>query len=1121
MLPLHEKTLNGKTRKYKNLTHSNDNKCSKSFFTNDKTRNVYKENIKRDYRKSRATLDATCAIAPGEEMEDEVEEKEDLKVIKFLKIYINKSAKQRILINTIILFLFLLIVYISFLRIDNIRTVYLIGLALYSIYFLLFSLYMLSTILNDEYEVYNTVKRDDLMSDNITHERQLNILNKNEVANSQQMNRHGNALSHGYGASIPLKDSQYRIKHKLEEKNYTKGRDAVEGTNPSSPVKGSAHEQGIPTNRSSYRSISMSENGNDKKKSPHGKNIVEVRKGGNTKRAGACNEGVGESNEDSEAFEGYDMFTFDSIAKPIREGAEGFFAVQYNSIFRISLLFSLLIFLLYIMRGDYTKLPQEKSVRMKHVSDKSVVISPCAYGLITAVSFLLGAICSSIAGYNGIYVAVRANVKVAKAATYSYNKALITCFRSGAVSAIVNVSLAILGICILLLFVSVLYPSLAFTKHPLLIVGYGFGASLVAMLYQLAGGIYTKAADIGADLVGKIERHIPEDDARNPAVIADLVGDNVGDCAGQCADLFESISAEIIASMILGGNLCVNGIISEKSASYFVLFPLFVHSMDLLVSTIGVYLVYTSSNDEWNGSKRNREAYYKGANEKIEKVEKAKKADKAEYGKKHTYSSNDIKTCFYEKSRATKNMNSKEVDLLLCENYADDHDHYDQFDYNYEYDDKIKSENLESPLKVMLKAYFFICLLSITGFSLLCRILFSLDEERGKNYTWAYFSLCGLVGMTCSYLFVILTRYYTDYSYPKVKKIAHASLSGPATNIIAGLYVGLESTFFPVIVISISLLLSYYLGIKGNITGDSGVINGLYGTSVATMGMLSTAVFILSMSNFGPIADNAGGIVEMSKQPEYVRIITDKLDAVGNVTKANTKGFSVGSAALACFLLFSAFLSEVSIYSKTPLQTVDIAIPEVFIGGILGSVVVFLFAAWSLDAVGNTAEEVLNEVRRQFNEHPGILTYKEKPDYHTCVAIISRRALSETVKPGLLGIFAPIIVGMLFKYIGFLQNNQLLGAQVIASFIMFSTSTGILMALFLNNAGGAWDNAKKYIESGFYGGKNSPAHVSSVIGDTVGDPCKDTAGPSIHVLIKLISTITMVMTPLIASTATE
>ncbi|CAI7723692.1 vacuolar-type H+ pumping pyrophosphatase, putative [Plasmodium vivax] len=810
--------------------------------------------------------------------------------------------------------------------------------------------------------------------------------------------------------------------------------------------------------------------------------------------------------------DGYEVLSLDDIAKPIKEGSEGFFAVQYNSIFKISVAFTTLLLFLYIVRGECTKFPREKSSIVEGTAETYIVISPVAYSVITSISFLLGATCSSVAAYNGIYVAVRANVRVAKASTYSYRKALITCFRSGAISAIVNVALAIFGICSLLLLISVLYPSLSFTKCPLLIVGYGFGASLVAMLYQLAGGIYTKAADIGADLVGKVEKNIPEDDARNPAVIADLVGDNVGDCAGQCADLFESISAEIIASMILGGSLCENGIISESRASYFVLFPLFVHSMDLLVSTIGVYLVRTRSDyasPPAGGKSRGGGKRHAGV-EGHPHVGGPSDSGAMQTGANGNLlrENENLLGANGNLLRTNENLLRTNADTALSTLSGAPHN-----------DDELGmlGEHLENPLKVMLRAYVVTCLLAMGGFFFFCKMLFLSGEDSQNDYSWIYLSLCGLVGMVCSYLFVILTRYYTDYSYPKVRKIAHASLSGPATNIITGLYVGMESTFLPTVVISVSLLASYYLGLASNVTGDGRAINGLYGTSVATMGMLSTAVFVLSMSNFGPIADNAGGIVEMSNQPEHVRFITDRLDAVGNVTKANTKGYSVGSAALACFLLFSAFLSEVSLHTKTPFTTVDIAMPEVFIGGILGSVVVFLFASWSLDAVGNTAEEVLKEVRRQFNDHPGILTYEEKPDYHTCVSIISRKALIETIKPGLLALCAPIIIGLVFKQIGMLRNNGLLGAQVIASFIMFSTSTGILMALFLNNAGGAWDNAKKYIESGFYGGKNSPAHVSSVIGDTVGDPCKDTAGPSIHVLIKLISTITMVMTPLIAS----
>lgn len=339
-------------------------------------------------------------------------------------------------------------------------------------------------------------------------------------------------------------------------------------------------------------------------------------------------------------------------------------------------------------------------------------------------------------------------------------------------------------------------------------------------------------------------------------------------------------------------------------------------------------------------------------------------------------------------------------------------------------------------------------------------------------------------------------------------------MMGHATNIITGLSVGLESTGLPVIVISIAIISAYYLGESSGIKDKNGkLLAGLYATAIATMGMFASGVYVLSMSGFGPIADNAGGIVEMSGQDEEVRDITDRLDSVGNVTKANTKGYSVGSAALACFLLFSAYMDEVEMMTGLEFKTVDIAQPEVFVGGLLGSMTVFVFSAWSIRAVGNAAEDVIREVRRQFKEHPGILTYEEKPDYKTCVSIVNAAGLREMKKPGMLAVLAPIMTGIIFRIIGSYRGKPLLGAEVLAGFLMFATSTGILMALFFNNGGGAWDNAKKYIETGKHGGKGSEAHKASVTGDTVGDPFKDTAGPSIHILIKLFSTISLVMVP--------
>eukprot|EP00922_Rhytidocystis_sp_ex-Travisia-forbesii_P029088 GHVS01042599.1.p1 GENE.GHVS01042599.1~~GHVS01042599.1.p1 ORF type:complete len:954 (+),score=153.72 GHVS01042599.1:89-2863(+) len=706
------------------------------------------------------------------------------------------------------------------------------------------------------------------------------------------------------------------------------------------------------------------------------------------------------------------------VGDAIREGSEGFFAVQYSSICKISLAFAVIIFLLYGFRGS----PSSADDSLPPSLASSWILAT-----ITGVSFLLGAFCSALSGYAGMWVSVRANVRVASSARRCYNEALQLCFRGGAFSSVINVALAVTGLSVVLILLRLLFPNMPFTDLPLLMVGYSFGASLVAMFAQLGGGIFTKGADVGADLVGKVEVGIPEDDPRNPATIADLVGDNVGDCAGQCADLFESIAAEMISAMILGGALAKDAAVPEDVAAGFVLFPLGVHCMDLVISSIGILLIRTK----------------KGMPD----------ADSA-------------------------------------------------------------AGAGEDPLKIMIRAYLIICMMGCVGFAALCRYFLFVPDHPGA---WKNFAACGGVGMACAFLFVIITQYYTDYEYPKVRRIAEASLTGPATNIIAGLSVGMESTALPVLCICTGIITSYYLGLATHMSPEGQHMSGLFGTAVATMGMLCTAVFVLAMSSFGPIADNAGGIVEMTQQSEQVRAITDRLDAVGNVTKANTKGFSVGSASLACFLLFSAFLDEVSVYTKTKFEVVDLATPEVFVGGLAGAALVFLFSAWAMEAVGRAAQEVVKEVRRQFSENPGIMDFTEKPDYHTCVAIVSRAALREMIKPGLLAVLSPLVVGFVFRVLGSYQNKPLLGAQVIASFLMFCTTTGILVALFLNNAGGAWDNAKKYIETGALGGKGSDCHKAAVVGDTVGDPSKDTAGPSVHVLIKLVSTVTMVLTPVFVS----
>ncbi len=580
----------------------------------------------------------------------------------------------------------------------------------------------------------------------------------------------------------------------------------------------------------------------------------------------------------------------------------------------------------------------------------------------------------------------------------SLDRALRISFRGGAVSGITIVSMSLLGVGILFVLYGGYSDNAEVLKRvPYLIVGYGFGASFVALFAQLGGGIYTKAADVGADLVGKVEAGIPEDDPRNPAVIADLVGDNVGDCAGRGADLFESTAAENIGAMILGVALFPHFGIKG------ILFPLVARAFGLIASMIGIGMV------------------------------------------------------------------------------------------------KLKNEQ-EDPMGALNRGYYITCLLAAAGFFVATYILLN-------NNHWLFFA--GVIGIATSIAFVYITQYYTEYRYRPVQFIAEASQTGPATNIIAGLAVGLECTALPVLAISAALIGSYYCGIHGlqeyaDISRNSA---GLYGTAIACMGMLGTAAYILAMDTFGPITDNAGGIVEMSKQPEEIRNKTDRLDAVGNTTKALTKGYAIGSAALAAFLLFSAYMDEVTHLTGKVFDTVDIAQVQVFVGGLLGAMLVFVFSALAIRAVARAAYYVISDVRAQFKENPGILQGTSKPNYARCVDIVTKGALKEMIPPGLLAVCMPIAVGLVFKQFG-------LGAEAVAAFLMVGTIAGILLATLMNNGGGAWDNAKKFVEMGNYGGKKSETHKATVVGDTVGDPFKDTAGPSIHVLIKLLSTITLVLAPL-------
>eukprot|EP00250_Pteridium_aquilinum_P024245 c2872_g1_i2 orf=637-3051(-) len=699
------------------------------------------------------------------------------------------------------------------------------------------------------------------------------------------------------------------------------------------------------------------------------------------------------------------------ISDAIRDGAEGFFRTQYGTISKMAVVLAFAILGIYLIRNSN---PQQDSSGL----DRSTT------AFVTVLAFLFGAICSGIAGYIGMWVSVRANVRVASAARRSARESLQIALRAGGLSALVVVGMTVLG-------VAVLYASfyvylrvddnnaMHVTELPLLLVGYGFGASFVALFAQLGGGIYTKAADVGADLVGKVEQGIPEDDPRNPAVIADLVGDNVGDCAARGADLFESIAAEIISAMILGGSMAKRCRLED--ASGFILFPLVIHSFDLVVSAIGILSI-----------------------------------------------------------RGTRDPGCKTV--------------------------------VEDPMAILQKGYSVTLVLAVLAFCGSTRWLLYTEQAPAA---WLHFALCGLVGIITAYIFVWISQYYTDYKYEPVRSVALASTTGHGTNVIAGIGLGLESTAMPTLVISVAIISAYWLGKTSGLVDTQGIpTGGLFGTAVATMGMLSTAAYVLTMDMFGPIADNAGGIAEMSQQPDNVREITDLLDAVGNTTKATTKGFAIGSAALASFLLFSAYMDEVAHFASVTFNQVDIAVPEVFIGGLLGSMLIYLFSAWACVAVGRTAQEVVNEVRRQFIERPGIMTYQEKPDYGRCVSIVASAALREMIKPGALAVLSPIVIGIVFKVIGQYTDQPLLGAKAVAAMLMFATVSGILMALFLNTAGGAWDNAKKYIESGALGGKGSGAHKAAITGDTVGDPFKDTAGPSIHVLIKMLATITLVMAPL-------